>query len=286
MSIAEKFRKSIENKKRRCDFRKSFNQKFDIEPYFSKNYNLSADLDLITISFNSPEVVLRQIKLIKKFLIGNYRHIICDNSTSQKDSEQIKKYCLQNDVTYIRVQDRTKPKGYSDSHGIALNWVWKNIVRKRKNNFAFLDHDIYPIKEIDISSYVDKEPIFGKYRILDGGIWYLWAGFAFFNFEYIKNLPLNFKKFRYFGIFKKKFADTGSANWNCLYKKLDRKSLKPCSDEVFELKEDNTLIKNKNGKITVNCLANRSWLHIFDGANRYNNNSNKISRVLKYLDTL
>lgn len=117
------------------------------------------------------------------------------------------RYLRKNNVTYIRVLDRRRPNGYSNSHAIALNWIWKNVAKKRKNNFGFLDHDIYPVKEIDITDYVKTDPIYGKYYEA-GGIWYLWAGFAFFNWEHVKNMPLNFHRYKILGFIKKKDTST------------------------------------------------------------------------------
>ncbi len=286
MNLVEKIKKNQENKERKKGYKKSFAQNYSIEPYYSKDYTSKSDIDLITISFNAPKLILEQIKIFKKFLKGNYRFIVCDNSTLEDCSQMIKTHCIQNDITYIRVLDRSIPNGYSNSHAIALNWVWKNVVQKRKNNFAFLDHDIFPVKEIDICSYVNQKPVFGRYKKLDCGVWYMWAGFAFFNYEYVKNLPLNFHRYKAFGLFKVKYADTGSANWNCLYKKLNINDLNPCSDELYGLGDDDILRKYTNEKITVNYFANESWLHILDGGDRYKTNAQKVERVLKYLDRL
>lgn len=265
------------NRQRKKAYRDSFKQKYNIADFYSENYNKPSEIDLITVSFNAPELIKYQIKLMKKFLKGNYCIIICDNSTQEECSKKIRDTCKKNNVTYIRVLDRRRPNGYSNSHAIALNWIWQNVVKKRKNNFGFLDHDIYPVREIDITDYVKTDPIYGKYYEVSG-IWYLWAGFAFFNWEHVKNLPLNFHRYKILGFIKKRHVDTGSANWNCLYKKLDITKLKPCSDEFIPMVTGSS--------IEVNYIGSRNWLHIFDGGNKYNTNGNKVETVLKYLDTL
>ena len=91
-------------------------------------------------------------------------------------------------------------------------------------------------------------------------------------------MPLNFHRYKILGFIKKRDVDTGSANWNCLYKKLDITKLKPCSDEFLPM--------ITGSDIEVNYISSRNWLHIFDGGNRYNTNGSKVEAVLKYIDTL
>lgn len=270
------FKESLTRKKNRKQYRDSFKVQYLINDFHASNYNCSSDVDLITIAFNAPRLIAYQIKLMKKFLHGEFCIIICDNSTNQNSSNEIRNICQAENVTYIRVKDRSTPNGYSNSHAIALNWVWENIVKQRKNNFAFLDHDIFPVKDINISEYVSTAPVYGRYYDSPPEIWYMWPGFSFFNWNYVKNLPLNFNRYKTLGFLKRKNVDTGSASWNCLYKNIDRSKLAKCSDGLVKI--DNS--------VTVDSLGNNDWYHILDGANRYNENECKINAVLNYLDNL
>ena len=269
-------KESLSRKKKRKIYRDSFKNNYNISDYFADNYNSTTEIDLITIAFNASRLISYQIKLMKKFLTGNFRIIICDNSTDQQASNEIREICKQENVSYIRVRDRRTPNGYSNSHAIALNWVWNNVVKQRKNNFAFLDHDIFPVKKINITQYVNSEPVYGRYYDAPPRIWYLWPGFSFFNWNYVKDKPLNFHRYRTLGFIKRKNVDTGSANWNCLYKNIDRNKLKNCTDELVTI--DNS--------VTVDSLGNNDWYHILDGANRSNENEEKIVKVLHFLDNL
>lgn len=269
-------KESFIRKRNRKKYRDSFKVQYIISDFYADNYDSPSDIDLITIAFNAPRLISYQIRLMKKFLKGNFRIIICDNSTDQNNSKEIKNICQKENITYIRVKDRSTPNGYSNSHAIALNWTWKNVVKQRKNNFAFLDHDIFPVKEIDISNYVRVNPVYGRYYDSPPEIWYLWPGFSFFNWDYVKDMPLNFHRYRTLGLFKRKNVDTGSANWNCLYKNIDRNKLAKCSDKLVKV----------NNSVTVDSLGNNDWYHILDGANRYNENADKIMTVLNYLDNL
>lgn len=279
--------KSLERKKKRLEYRNSFKDKFKIEPFYSSNYQNPSDIDLITVSFNSPKLIDYQIRMFKKFLKGNFSHIICDNSTKKEAAEEIKKICEKYDVSYIRIEDRKTPNGYSSSHAIALNWIWKNIVKKRRNNFAFLDHDMFPVKDIKPFEYVKDHPVFGRYVSVPNGKWYMWAGFSFFNFEYVKNLPLNFNRYKMLGFISvhgKNWMDTGSANWRCLYSKIDKNELKQYN-EVFLNFETNENV-GFSGKNFAHYLDNKKWLHIFDGGNRQNTEGERIEKIYKLLDNL
>ena len=285
--IINSIKKSFQRKKRRFEYRLSFKERFKIEPFYSSDYSNPSDIDLITVSFNSPKLIDYQIRCLKKFLKGNFRHIICDNSTKKEAAAAIKEICKKYDVTYIRVQDRKTPNGYSNSHAIALNWIWKNVVAKRENCFSFLDHDIFPIEPLEPFNYVKEYPVFGRYVSVPSGKWYLWAGFSFFNFETVKNLPLNFHRYKIWGFISvhgKNWMDTGSANWKPLYSKIDRSKLNPCEEGFFDFVTNERV--DWGAKNFVQYLDNKKWLHIFDGGNRENTEAERIERIYKLLDDL
>lgn len=286
--IVDSIKTSIRRKKMRWEYKHSFSDRFIIEPYYSSDYSKKTDIDLIAITFNAPKLVEYQIKFVKKFIEGNYLHIICDNSTKKECAEEIKSICKKYNVTYIRIKDRRTPYGFSNSHEIALNWTFKNVVKKRKNNFAFLDHDIFPVKPQNPYSYIKDYPVFGRYVVKPNGVWYLWAGFSFFNFDYVKELPLNFHRYKKFGIFSikgKNWVDTGSANYNCLYSKIDRDKLLPFREEFINYLTGAKVQSDKDENF-AHFLDDRKWFHIFDGGNRQNTQTERIEKIYKFLDNL
>jgi hypothetical protein len=63
--------------------------------------------------------------------------------------------------------------------------------------FGFIDHDIFPIKPYSLLHKIGNQDFYG--RLIDRTpennnrkLWYLWAGFCFFQFERIKHLKMNF----------------------------------------------------------------------------------------------
>ena len=99
------------NRQRKKAYRDSFKQKYNIADFYSENYNKPSEIDLITVSFNAPELIKYQIKLMKKFLKGNYCIIICDNSTqeecSKKKSEILVKRTMLHIFGFWTGEDRT-----------------------------------------------------------------------------------------------------------------------------------------------------------------------------------
>ena len=218
--------------------------KIEIKPFYASNYNNETFIDLITVAFNNPIIVDYQIRLFNKFIKGSFTQIICDNSNNEEKAKAIKEVCVKNNVTYINVTSGEKASGFSDSHGRALNRIYKNIVQKRQNNFAFLDHDILPIKEINIESYLANTDLFGA--VMErGGIWYLWPGFAFYKYDYLKNKKLNFRRYRKFNFIKVKGADTGSGNWYPLYSKYNRNKFKKPDDILWNIRENRPANENE-----------------------------------------
>ena len=65
--IKNYFQKSLERKKRRLQYKLSFKDKFEISPFYSTDYQNPSDIDLITVSFNSPKLIDYQIRMFKNF---------------------------------------------------------------------------------------------------------------------------------------------------------------------------------------------------------------------------
>ena len=58
--------KKLKNRKRKFEYKQGFKNNFLIEPYYSTDYNSPSAMDLITVSFNAPQLINYQIKLVKK----------------------------------------------------------------------------------------------------------------------------------------------------------------------------------------------------------------------------
>lgn len=112
------------NYKRRKEYRNSFKDRYIVENYYSTDYDKKSDFDFYVVSWNAPHLIDLQIRLFKKFCHGNFRYIVCDNSTDYSAVQEILSICKKYDITYIRVCDTSIPYGYSNSHELALNWIY------------------------------------------------------------------------------------------------------------------------------------------------------------------
>ena len=287
----------IERKRRKREHKKLSKQRFDIPAFYASDYDKNSGMDLITVSFNNPKVIKYQINLIRKFAKGNYTIIICDNSNVREKAEAIKKVCEDLNVTFVRVNPKKNPNGYSDSHGLALNWIYENVVKKRENNFAFLDHDIFPVKNINIEDYVKEQDFYGhknrshKDTLLNKGMWYIWPGLSFFKYDVLKNKNANFGKWRRFGFLKIKVvgADTGSANWPVLYSKYDTDKLKFANTSFWNIRK-NCAVKDDEIRALaqtdlIQYFDNENWLHMIDGS-EWQDSKGKTEMVYEMLDRL
>jgi len=279
-----------ENRARKKHFKELSKKKIKIETFYSSDYKTNSSIDLYTITFNNPKIVEYQIKLIKKFLSGNYCHIICDNSNIEEAAHSIKSICEKNDVTYYRVNIEL-PSGYSDSHGRALNWTYKNVIQKRKNDFGFIDHDIFPIKHFNIETYLKNSNLYGYIRTANK-IWFLWPAFSFFKYDYVKKYKLNFRKYKFLGIFHYKGADSGSGLWNSIYKKYDINSIPKVDCKYIDIINNSEADweKAKTGYepyIQTNLsqyLDDSKWFHSICGGEWRGNVSTKNQIIYKMLD--
>lgn len=187
---------------------------------------------ILTVAFNNVEFVELQISLLKKFLQDEFSHCIVDNSTIPSVRQELKAICIKYKVGYVGL-----PKGpFSDhkSHGAAMHWAFVQVVRRIKPRlFAFLDHDIFPYRNYQVSGKF-HQGVFGRVvnsYIRGGGYldertdnapyWSLWAGFCFFDFARFKRLNpwnVNFSSKHFFGGY---FLDTGGGLWDSIYSKTD-----------------------------------------------------------------
>jgi len=183
-------------------------------------------IDLIIVAFNNEKVIELQIARLAKYFNDSYELIITDNSNDEQKSLLIQQICSKNNVGYLLLPKQSEFK-ISASHAIALNWVYRNLVKKRRPKyFGFLDHDVFPIKPVTIKKYLKKQKFYGlkHYGVNNANIntwnentsdyWYLWPGFSFYRFQAMKNIKrIDFMPLHIHNT----LFDTGGSNWLSIY---------------------------------------------------------------------
>jgi hypothetical protein len=175
---------------------------------------------LVTIAFDDPDTIELQAEMIARFVPQAF-YIVADNSADDSAARAIAAAAERRTIAYVRLpkQPWSRPQQASRAHGLALNWVWRNVIRPGEPEaFGFLDDDLFPAADDDPFALLDRQPVYGALRTA-GRRWFLWAGYCMFRFDAVKHLALDFGQDWFNGL------DTGGGNWNVLYCKLDRGAL-------------------------------------------------------------
>jgi hypothetical protein len=186
-----------------------------------------AKLDIVSVAFNNAELVARQIDLVRKFVKDDFFFTIADNSDDPQKSKLIYNVCEQKCVGYIRLP--ANPLHGSESHGLALNWIYEHYIKPRKPaSFGFLDHDIFPTQEFSIRARLQDFPIYGLLQRREF-FWYLWPGFCFFSFDFAHGKKFDFLPKSFATSAGNIRVDTGGGNWLSLYSSLAPQKIYPIS---------------------------------------------------------
>jgi len=222
--------------------------------FLTQNQHLANKNILIVIAFEQPKVLEWLFEFANKNLV-DFQLMIFDNSRTDPLRDAVKNVCIQYGVPYLGLPLNTS-RHPNRSHGMAMTWVFERIIKKIKPSwFGYLDHDMVPIAPIGSAFIHSQQPFYG---MLNSGhdCWNLWAGYCFFNYEKVKNLPLNFLYDFSMGL------DTGGRNWHCMYKNYANQNVQFAPNVYQDVKVDQT-------QATIQ-LVDGQWLHI--GGVSYNNN--------------
>jgi hypothetical protein len=201
---------------------------------------------LVTIAFAYPQAIEWQARLMRAY-VPQAVHLIADNSRDDASAAEIASLAERYGLGYVRLPANPWERG-SRSHGIAMNWVWHNIIRPGEPDaFGFLDHDLFPTAPDDPFAALATQDFFGLVRTA-GPRWFLWAGFCMFKFDRVRHQPLDFGQDWFAGL------DTGGGNWEVLYRHADRGKLREASSRLFPFKPG---LKVEDGPLQW-C---GTWLH-------------------------
>ncbi len=177
------------------------------------------ELHIYVIAFNNEVVIELLITKLKEFLDNSFTIVVFDNSNNFKKRPLIKNSCKKFDVNYFSLPKQPKEFLLSESHGLALNYVYRNFVQKVKPPFfGFLDHDVFPFQKVNIVEILKIQEFYGirNFATHEGNLsvlssrtpeyWYLWPGFCFFKFSFISK----FKKISFMPLCENNLSfDTG-----------------------------------------------------------------------------
>ncbi len=168
----------------------------------------------LVIAYEQPWTLDLLLRMAARHL-SDATLLVFDNSRRAKARLDIERVCRDAGVAYLGLPPNPT-RHPNRSHGMAMTWIFHNIVRKiRPRNFTFIDHDLIPMEKIELCGIVGDQPFYGLVRARTWG-WSLWAGYCSYDFSAVHRLPLNF-----LNDFSRDL-DTGGRNWSCLYRNSDR----------------------------------------------------------------
>ncbi len=183
-----------------------------------------------TIAFNTPWA----IDLLTRQWSRNHpdlRLVVIDNSSDRSARVAHEGLCRQRGVRYLPLP-RNPEWSPNRSHGIALNWVWFNVVRHARLDVAgFIDHDCIPVASLDLRSRLAGRAAYGLRgaSLTHPQAWNLWAGYCFFRPAAAEGLAVDFKHRIELGL------DTGGGNWTGFYRHLDPAAVGEAGHRIVQI---------------------------------------------------
>ncbi len=228
-------------------------------------------LDIVTVAFNVPEIIAKQIEMVQKYVTDtNYTHIIADNSTDLKARIKIEEICKTGGVKYVPVPaiiDKlisSRLFNFGLSHGAALNWTLSNVIAQRQPTYlALLDHDLFPISRYGIVAQLGDHDFYGVSRIREKG-WYLWPGFSVFKYAVLRQNHACFLPCSYHG----EYLDAGGSNYERIYSHYDLLSQRFAQVETTRVQVTPGLT-SPNDIYHADCAQriDKAWIHLINGSN-------------------
>jgi hypothetical protein len=201
------------------------------------------------------------MSILSKKNLSSFDLLIFDNSRSEEIRKINQGICQKHGVLYLSLPYNIT-RHANRSHGMAMSWVYHRIIRFCSPEwFGFIDHDLIPVAKIFDQFLRDGNSFYGVLREnrKTPGVWSLWAGYCFFNYQKTKDLSLNFLY-----DFSRNL-DTGGRNWYQLYSSYDKKNVTFASEEFLHVPYGDMSHEVQ--------LIDKSWVHI--GGVSYSNNLNK-----------
>lgn len=204
---------------------------------------------LIIVAFEHPwalEFLIEQaaINIGEEFVL-----FVVDNSRDLQKRHEIHKACTEHGITYLALPYNAS-KHPNRSHGMAMTYAFVNCIRELDMNyFGFIDHDLIPIKRINLNEHMKEKKFWGLINKGHNQYWSLWAGFCFFKLKTYKNEKLNFLYDFSRGL------DTGGRNWDKIY----------AHENLLQLQLSNSklsIYQTQAGQMIQVQIIDDSWMHM------------------------
>ena len=187
----------------------------ELSQFLTDNSHLAGRNIAIVVAFEQPWAVNWLLQMAKKNLM-NTTVLVLDNSHKTAARAELAAVCKQNGTPYLALP-MNRTKHVNRSHGMAMSWIYDNVINIiQPKLFAFIDHDLIPVSEVDFEERLANQQFFGRAGGKFPQYWSLWAGYCIFIYAAFKHQPLNFLYDFSRGL------DTGGRNWDSIYSHFDK----------------------------------------------------------------
>ena len=223
-----------------------------LKQFLKNTASLQGKTIAVVVAFNQPWSIDWLTRMATRH-VSDTTWLVFDNSSQKHIRPDIEKICRERNIHYLALP--YNPEHHPcRSHGIALTWIYYNVVRKIKPRiFAFIDHDLIPLEKIKFDKILGNQAFYGILNSKPFG-WSIWAGYSIYNFSIVSKLPLNFNND------VPRRLDTGGRNWKCLYRKFDYTKLR------FADSNDVDIADPKVGALQTVSLVDNRWIHLCGAA--------------------
>ena len=149
-------------------------------------------VQIFTSVVNRPDFISIQDDLFKKYIIGDYKFHVIDDSIEENISSQFKEICEQRNIEYYRTPKELENNNPSTKVGNVIQWVFDTIIKETcaSDTVFWTDSDMFLIDDFDIEDYVSDCVIAGLPQVRKH-IKYMWNGLMFFNMPKLMELDSN-----------------------------------------------------------------------------------------------
>lgn len=255
-------------------------QKYQIQPDFLVN---PTEILLIVVTFNRPDLLKLQYTQIQKHVNDHFHLLVVDNSNLVDCRAQIRAFCQKNACSYLSLPPNPfKAPQYSQSHGAALNFVFKHCFDTFQAKYiGLIDHDVFPIHPICFSKYFKTLPFYGMMQtytsvgLIENKLNYLWPGLSFFEASYLKGKKLDF--------LPKYGGDTGAGCYKTLYEKYHNE----IAQHPFAEEKRIQIGDGFDFQTDMFALIGGDWLHLVNASEwkRTGKQAEKELQIMKWIQT-
>lgn len=219
---------------------------------------------IVLSTFNRPDLLSLQIRLIHKYLKNDHDIIVLHDSRDNQYVDDFLKICDLFNVPFYH-HDSISGKTPSQYHGESVQWIYDTLINKEfsDNLVLILDHDMFLIDNLDLVEYIGDSDIVGCHQ-QRGSVEYIWPGLVMFRSSSVENIEFDFLPTIYNG----QSLDTGGGTYKIL--ESDNIKYKPI-DCVYPDTYMDINLQDVDDGYGFELYLDQSFLHFRNASSWHNN---------------